>query len=62
MKRADRKEKRQEEAKLRQEKHDKLTPIKKIAKLNSKLGKNIGAKKERTRPWKLINAAQPDTK
>ena len=42
------------EAKARQEKYDKLTPQQRLDKLDRKLGKGVGAKKERARLLKLI--------
>lgn len=48
------KEKRQAEAAIRQQKHETLTPIQKLAKLDAKLGEGIGAKKERTRLEALL--------
>ncbi len=43
------KETRQAEAEVRQEDRDKRTPAEQIAKLDKKLGKGKGAKKERKR-------------
>ena len=40
---------RKSEAEARQEAHDKLTSQQKLAKLDKRLGKGIGAKKERAR-------------
>jgi hypothetical protein len=47
--RKDRKEKRKAEAKTRQEAYDKLTPKAKLALLDKKLGKGVGAEKQRAR-------------
>jgi len=47
-----------EEAVIRQEGYDKLTLQQKIAKLDRKLGKGIGAMKERTRLLKLIGGVK----
>jgi hypothetical protein len=49
MKRAVRKIQMQEEAVSRQETYDKLTATQKIKKLDKKLGKGIGAKKQRAK-------------
>ena len=56
--RKDRREKRQREAQERQEAYDKLTPKQKMAKLDQKFGKGIGAKRQRERLSKQI---QPPT-
>ena len=47
--RLDRKAIRQAEAKERQKAYDDLTPAQKIARLDAKLGKGVGAKKQRER-------------
>ncbi|KKN47007.1 hypothetical protein LCGC14_0666990 [marine sediment metagenome] len=44
-----------EEAEARQVEYNTLTPKEKLSKLDKKLGKDIGAKKERARLHKLIN-------
>ena len=49
MKRLARKEQRIKEAKERQDKYDKLTTKQKIQKLDEKLGKDLGAKKQRAK-------------
>jgi hypothetical protein len=49
-------QKRHEEAEKRQAEYDKLTPKQKIAKLDKKLGKNRGEKKERAKIQKLVDA------
>ena len=51
-----RKDQRREEAQERQEKHDALTPKQKLAKLDKKLGKNVGAVKERAKLQKEIES------
>lgn len=48
------KERLRKEAKERDEANAKLSILDKIAKLDARLGKNIGAKKERTRLKKLL--------
>ncbi|MCK5132735.1 MAG: hypothetical protein KAR40_11355 [Candidatus Sabulitectum sp.] len=40
---------RQKEAQVRQDAHNRLTPLQKINKLDSKFGIGIGAKKERAK-------------
>lgn len=52
--RGDRKEIRQKEADERQAEYDKLTPKQKLAKLDQKLGKGVGAKKQREKLAELI--------
>ena len=47
--RKDREETRRIEAKERKQKYDKLTPSQKIELLDKKLGKGIGAKKQRAK-------------
>ena len=47
--RKDTAEMRKKEAKQRQEAYDKLTPKEKIARLDQKLGKGVGATKQRAR-------------
>jgi len=49
MKRLIRKEQRIKEANERQEAYDKLTTKQRIQKLDKKLGKNLGAKKQRAK-------------
>ena len=44
-----------EEAKKRQEEYDKLTPQEKIAKLDERFGKGVGATKQRAKLMKQIN-------
>jgi hypothetical protein len=48
----------QEEAKKRQEKRDKISAKDQIAILDSRFGKNIGAKKEREKLINIINKEQ----
>lgn len=48
-------ERRKAEAELRQESHNKLSPNAKIQQLDKRLGKGIGAKRERKRLKKLID-------
>ena len=56
--RQDRKEKRKREAKERQEAYNKLSPQQKIASLDNKLGKGIGATKQRAKLQKEIETAK----
>ena len=51
------KQMKQEDAKIRNESHSTLSPQQKLAKLDEKFGKGVGAKKERTKLNKLIKAA-----
>ena len=44
----------QDEARIRQELHNKLTPQEKLAKLDQRLGEGVGAIKERERLNTLI--------
>ena len=48
------KELKRKEAEDRQEEYDKLTPTQKLKRLDEKLGKGVGAAKERERLKKLI--------
>ena len=48
------KDRKREEAKVRQAEHDKLTPQQKIDKLDKRFGKGLGAKKERVKLSKLL--------
>jgi len=52
--RKDKKEQRQKEAKARQAAYNKLTPKEKIAALDMKLGKDVGAEKQRKKLQFLI--------
>ena len=49
MKRKEKEQKKYEEATYRQDEYDKLTPQQKLARLDKRLGKGKGAKKERGR-------------
>lgn len=49
-----REEKRAKEALARQSEHDKLTPQQKLDKLDSKLKRGVGAKKERKRLMDMV--------
>jgi hypothetical protein len=48
-------ERRKTEAKTRQEEYDKLTPEERLERLDKRLGKGVGAVKERIKLYKLIH-------